>query len=403
MIRNTIHSTSMSTNRVQASQPPTSVAQSAGTSAVQKNAIPETKANSQAGPSNPSLTAPTDAKRTVALQDQLYNMYYFSKNDAENITHFIEAFSENPNEIKVEPTFRTKIKNLIAKIFWFFGNKDRAKNILQQEGIRLFRDLKTEIIKNPNKTHQMIMDAEDNSIQTGLFWILSPKLMALAKGDMENIPNLLKQNETARDLFAKEILSVTKEQLQESVSKNLQAKGKIDPNFLANNAIFKDTERGYAISFVLGNGQKIDINPGHGMKAKDEIFEDLKNQLNQQPKEMSEKIKKFCRGFSSQGIFSALHPFLPWIIQFAGNTHPEFTVKFFDEGKISVSVKVRGEAEVGRDYMLTATTLLRIPTETNCEFSFDYNLEDGSGKNVQVKNFQQMFHMNRLKTMDEMG
>lgn len=353
---------------------------------------PETDIVSKSASANISLTKYTSPKRKVALQQQLQSTYCFSETDVKNIISFAEAFGKNLDEIKIKPTFHTKIRSLMAKILRFMGKETKANQILQQEGAHLLQEFKEEVIKKPEVTGQLLTNPnlDYESIQKGLYWVLSPKLMALAGGEISNILDLLKNNGRARTLFKEEVLSVTEEQLQKCLSTSLKEKVDIAKKFSPGNSVFGDINRGYAISFTFRDGKTIAINPDH--ENGDNGFEALNRQLQGRDRT---NIEQFCRGFCSQGVFAAHHPFVPDVIHFEGNVHPNINVAFLDGEKVSVTVKVEGEGSP--NYLLDCKTFpLPIPTETKCEFSFYYNMEDGSGTNVQVQKFEQHFDMDGI-------
>lgn len=344
-----------------------------------------------------NLTQNARSKRKVELQKQFQKIYCFSKEDAKNIASFAEAFGKNLDNVKVNSGFRTKVRGLIARILKFFGNEAKA-NQLQQEGIKLLGEFKNEVVKDPEKTHQFLMDYNNSNHDTyrnGLYWVLSPKLMALAQGQVDNIPNLLQNNQTARELFEKNILSITKEQLQKSLNYSLQSKNHI-ANFDPSNVIFADINRGYTISFAFENGKKIELNSSHESgKGVQYFFDILNDELGKLAPEDAEKIKKFCRGFSSQGVFCISHPFLPDITNIAGDHRPNTEVTFSNAEEVSVKTKTQGllpNASLG----FSPTVMLTIPTQTESEFSFNYNLEDASMTNAHIQKFEQHFHMEEM-------
>ena len=216
--------------------------------------------------------------------------------------------------------------------------------------------------------------------------------MAMAGGDAKNIPQLLKTNPEAKELFKKEILTITKDELEVILIQNLTRQGSIEKEFSANNQIFQDVMRGYAITFEFEGKDPIKLNPGH-VCAESNIFHlELEKQLKEIGEEDAKKIKIFCRSFPTQGVFAGVHPHGCLFVQICGDL-TTFTVNFPASGKPTVNVITQGGRQAG--YAFEGVPM-HIPTETNCEFSFDYDLDNGSGTNIQIKKFEQNFKMNEL-------
>ena len=105
--------------------------------------------------------------------------------------------------------------------------------------------------------------------------------------------------------------------------------------------------------------------------------------------------------FSAQGVLNANHPFTGDIIRLHGDTHPNFEVTFSNDGQVSVNVKTQGKiSDDVAPYVFNGIPL-QIPTEVECEFSLDYNLEDGSMNNIHIKSFKQQFHMEEIRNLRE--
>ena len=232
---------------------------------------------------------------------------------------------------------------MIADVLRFFGNEIKANQVIQKEGLRLLSELKNEIVKHPEITRPMVQDVFNQKYDSnlnGLYWVLFPEIMTLAKGKIENIPHVLKNNKTARDTFEKNILTVTQEQFQESLNVSLQKPGEKPTDFSSKNQLFADINRGYSISFDFGNGHSIEVNPNHELdKSPAYFFESLKDQLKNLTHEEAQKIREFCQGFPSQGMFSSDHPFMPFLIQTSGDHHPTISVTFNQAGECRVNTK----------------------------------------------------------------
>lgn len=348
----------------------------------------EVKTNSASGIDSNSastirLSQDSSKKRTVNFQQQLQKTYCFREESAKDICAFAEALGKNLDEINIQPNFRMKVRSLVAKIFSFFGNTTRAKK-LQQDSQKLFEEFKNEIIKNPNLPKCLSAGQNYESKLRGLYWILAPELMSLADGDMEKIPGLINNNTTAKQIFEKNILSVTTEQFQESLETNL-VRGDSKSKFNQYCPICEDLDRGYAIIFRIGD-KEISINPSHEKKGVNS-FETLQEQLKTLCEEDAEQIRNFCQIFSSQGVFANAHPYGLDMIHAEGNACPTIEVTFSND---KVSVNVKSEGLSSKEYLLEGH-LIPIPTETKCEFSFDYNIENGIGSNVQIHKFKQTF------------
>ena len=222
-------------------------------------------------------------KRVTAAQLQKqFKTYCFSEQDAKNITAFAEkyiqaakgqivfseyfhseSFHEREIKLNLDRTLRTKIESLIAKICQFFGNPDRA-NKLKQEGFKLLKDFREEVIKLPGKLKDIFViykDLEDHGYDknggidlmlmaerfgssfpeaTGLSWVLSPKLMAMAGGSLRGIDDLVlhDNNREAQKLFLNDIVFLKEGRVVEEpfnfdeIIKNLMASEGGIKNFL---------------------------------------------------------------------------------------------------------------------------------------------------------------------------
>lgn len=232
-----------------------------------------------------------------------------------------------------------------------------------------------------------------DNILAGTFWVRSPKLMGMMKGDLNELCTCLESNPKAKLLFEKDILSITQNQFKKALENTLGlSNGKSAEEFNSNNQIFNDTNRGWSITFDCGNTRKIEVNP---RREKGQVFSDfqkLEKDLENLSPDTQEKIKKFCRGFCTQGMFALSPPIFSGVI-FSDHI-PHVTAKFEKGNKIIVSVV--GEVSQNTTYWRD-TNIFQIPTTSKYEFSYEYNLEDGSGTNVKVETFEQDFEVQKLE------
>ena len=363
-------------------------------SATNSNNITHVKANATAVNSetkNQTLTV-NNSTKTHAIDNVLKENYKLGDKDVKNITSALTFWDINLEKINIKPTFHTRIRNLIAKILQFLGNEDKANQLYHQGAIELLKEIKPLV-------HDFYVPAENrcdenfNQILAGTFWVLSPELMEMAKGDLNELCVCLDKDPEARSLFERDILSINQNQFQTALEKTLGLPTEnFSATFNSDNQIFKDTNRSWSITFDCGNTGKIEVNPRRETGQGDSDFQKLEENLKALPTDTQEKIKKFCQRFCAQGMLAISHPILSGTI--FPNHAPHITAKFEEGNKIIVSVV----GEVSQNMISQIGDHgFQIPTTGKYEFSYEYNLEDGSGTNVKVKNFKQNFDVQKLE------
>lgn len=134
--------------------------------------------------SAPSLVQSNLSPKTVSI---LQNTYFFSQEEAEQITAFADGVRklDYNAQVNINPGFLTKLKSLCAKILNFFGNQSMVHR-LQQEGMDVFKELKNHLLQPGNKDFISIyIDANNNNPDAlkGLALVLGiPKDLATPAG-----------------------------------------------------------------------------------------------------------------------------------------------------------------------------------------------------------------------------
>lgn len=342
---------------------------------------------------NQTLTV-NNATKAHDIANMSKENYNFDEKDVKNITSALTFLDTNIEKTNIKLLLHTKIRNLIVKILQFLGNEDKANQLYQQGAINLLKELKP-LVRDFYVPVENRCDENFNQILAGTFWVLSPELMEMAKGDLNKLCVCLNRNPEARQLFKKNILSINQNQFQTALENTLGLPTEnFSATFNSDNQIFKDTNRSWSITFDCGDTGKIEVNPRREAGQGVSDFQQLEKDLEKLPTDTQEKIKKFCRGFCAQGMLALHPPILSGAI--FPNHAPHITAKFEEGNKIIVSV-------VGKVSQKVISQIgdhpFQIPTTGKYEFSYEYNLEDGSGTNVKVKNFKQDFDVQKLEIL----
>lgn len=109
-----------------------------------------------------NLTKAPDTKHSATIEQQLKGIR-FSKEDARNITSFAKAFGKGLDEIEINiPTFRTKIKSLIAKLLQLLGKGTRTNKLFQDEREQVLETFQKMVQQEPKHLQKILLENRKN-------------------------------------------------------------------------------------------------------------------------------------------------------------------------------------------------------------------------------------------------
>ena len=335
--------------------------------------------------SEKQIGTPSYADRTASI---LQNTYFFTPEEARQISAFAEAVkATNPNLCPdVKSGFLDKIKALCAKILEFFGNNSKTVQ-LHKDGIAVFNRLR-ETLRMPENKNFCLGFIDRNKSNSDVLMGFSRIL-----GNFDSLinPQLLKECPDVKSFLEQEVLPMTKEEVLAGLRANLEKPSKGSDwkdVFSQDNVICKDIDRGFIFTFHVGN-RKIPINlpkVPEGTPKEGLAYQALNESISTLPKDQQDKIREFCKNFSSQGIFTMLHPRVLGAGRIGTQT-PNFDVYISEKG-IHVAVSSGAEEPINAPYsdgghgviIAKITTLI-------CKFEFDYHPEDGHSSNIQLTEY----------------
>ena len=347
---------------------------------------------------NRSLNKANYNPRTASI---LQNTYYFTGEEARQVSAFAKAVEEKAPDlsVNVEPGFLTKIKSLCAKILTFFGNKSGEVK-LRKEGIAAFEEQKNTLLDPQNKdfTLNFLKQNEGNQeVLKGFAKVLGIQSLENIKSATELYrclidPQLLKASPDIKTFLEQEVWALTKEDVQTNLEKNLKNIAKnseLRTDFSEKNQIFRDLiNNGFSLTIKI-NDKTIDIpHEGKQIKSKEEAFSMLQDATKDLAEDERGKVYEFCKKFSCQGMFALPHPRLGGFGRVDSGRETHLEVDFSSE-KPHVTVSTQGGEikafcngrynERGSAYQLLANI-----TNPPLKFEFDYHSEDGHASNVNM-------------------
>lgn len=331
--------------------------------------------------------------KTVSI---LQNTYYFSGEEARQISAFAKAVEEKAPKfsVNVEPGFLTKIKSLCAKILTFFGNKNGEVK-LQKEGIAVFKELKGTLLDPQNKDFTLNFLKQNEGNQE----VLKGFARVLGIQTPENInsatdlyyclidPQLLKTSPDIKTFLEQVVLPISKEEVLAELEKNLgKASKSMTTDFSLQNQIFKDLERNFTLTLHV-DGKVLNIEVPkvreEGTLDGEIAFKALKTSIASLSGEQQKEVKEFCKNFPTQGVVRVDNQLLggfPARI----NGHEVHLDVHVSERTPHVVVTTGGKEAIEVAYPGGIVTDTVTPV---CKFEFDYNPENGSSSNVKLMEY----------------